>query len=263
MRLFHLLPACAVWAMACSPAFAQESGKQSLPPKDPNEWTYDGEDNNQDHWGELSVDYAPCLLGIEQSPVDIAYTDVSPTLPVLATLYTATPMHAYYRNNTLELDVEGKGNVLSLDKQTYYLKKITFHSPAEHTVRSKFAYGEIELLHEDAHGKILIISTLLSMGEVRSNALDVVLQQMPNKHLPGDTVSLTLDPSELLPEKRGYYAYEGSLTTPPCTEHVQWRVLKNPLVATEIQLRELAKYLGRNARTVQPVYNRIITETGE
>ena len=269
--LRYLLPACAASLLLFSHAHAQESdsGKQSVPfdinldnpIKKDGKWSYDGENDNQDHWGELSEDYAVCLLGIEQSPVDIAYMDQA-VLPVLVTLYDSSSAHAFARNNSLEIDVDGN-NVLQIDKKSYKLKRITFHSPGEHTVRTKFSLGEVELIHEDDKGNMLIVSSFLHLGETANNALDVILQQMPNKRTPLISIPLTIDPTELLPQKRGYYSYEGSLTTPPCTEHVQWRVMKQPLIVTELQLKALAHFLGRNARSVQPLYNRTIKVTGE
>jgi len=46
----------------------------------------------------------------------------------------------------------------------------------------------------------------------------------------------------LLPAKRGYYAFEGSLTTPPCSEEVRWLVLKTPV---KIGTEQVAAFVGR------------------
>ena len=69
---------------------------------------------------------------------------------------------------------------------------------------------------------------------------------------------------EFLPEDAGsYYHYEGSLTTPPCSEVVMWYVLKNPIkIPTAIlqKFRQIKDSLGHeletNFRHVQPLYDR-------
>ena len=74
---------------------------------------------------------------------------------------------------------------------------------------------------------------------------------------PGVTVNAAI----LLPAQRGYYRYAGSLTAPPCTEGVDWIVLKQPL---ELSAAQLARYRSRfadNARAVQPLYRRVVLES--
>lgn len=45
-----------------------------------------------------------------------------------------------------------------------------------------------------------------------------------------------LSPSMLLPSSRDFFTYEGSLTTPPCSEVVTWLVLREPLKITEVEV---------------------------
>ena len=63
----------------------------------------------------------------------------------------------------------------------------------------------------------------------------------------------------LLPASRDYYRYEGSLTTPPCSEGVRWFVLKHPVTASAAQISRLAAVLGHpNNRPVQPIGARVV-----
>merc|ERR1719229_1035735 len=64
---------------------------------------------------------------------------------------------------------------------------------------------------------------------------------------------------------RGYYAYEGSLTTPPCTNIVRWHVMnaRQTIGVNQIaQFRALMmdssnKTLAPNYREVMPTFNEV------
>ncbi|NNE98774.1 MAG: hypothetical protein HKN25_07110 [Pyrinomonadaceae bacterium] len=47
----------------------------------------------------------------------------------------------------------------------------------------------------------------------------------------------------LFPKETSYYNYQGSLTTPPCSEVVSWYVMKRPVTASKAQLESFAKML--------------------
>ena len=62
----------------------------------------------------------------------------------------------------------------------------------------------------------------------------------------------------LLPSSLAYYTYSGSLTTPPCTEGVQFFILKEPVTIAAKQLATFVKLYPLNARPVQPLNGRVI-----
>ena len=64
--------------------------------------------------------------------------------------------------------------------------------------------------------------------------------------------------TKMFPKSLGYFAFNGSLTTPPCSEKVQWVVLKNPISASKKQIESLHTILHDNARDVQPINDRDI-----
>ncbi|WP_269149130.1 carbonic anhydrase family protein [Helicobacter apodemus] len=71
-----------------------------------------------------------------------------------------------------------------------------------------------------------------------------------------------LNAKMLLPTKYRFYSLKGNLTTPPCTENVQWIILDNPATASAEQIKKLRElFHNNNARTLQDSNNREITFT--
>ncbi|NBX03587.1 MAG: hypothetical protein EBR02_05960 [Alphaproteobacteria bacterium] len=250
-------------AFAALPLLAANANAQDAPKPTPSAtptWSYDGENDNQERWGDLSVDFSLCLLGLNQSPINIAYTEVK-DLPKIVPNYKLSPAHVQYKDNALIVTIDGQ-NKLKIGTQSYRLTHLAFHSPGDHFVLGQFFYAEIQFYHVDKKGNPLVLSTFVKVTSKPNETLDVILQHMPHKKAEiGKAYDIEIDPTGLLPEKRGYYSYKGSLTTPPCTENVEWRILKSPVELTELQLKSLARYLGRNGRMQQPVYNRTILES--
>jgi carbonic anhydrase len=58
----------------------------------------------------------------------------------------------------------------------------------------------------------------------------------------------------LLPKKKGYYYYQGSLTTPPCTENVQWFVMKNKIRVPATYLESLRKLTNEQGDSITHTY---------
>ena len=70
-----------------------------------------------------------------------------------------------------------------------------------------------------------------------------------------------LDLAAMLPDQRKYYAYEGSLTSPPCTEGVSWMVMKATVPVSKKQKAEFRRLFPRNVRPVQPLHGRVVKES--
>jgi len=219
-------------------------------------WSYDGDKDYQDNWGILSPAYTVCETGVSQSPVQIAETKIQ-TLPKLDLRYSNTTGHIHMADHAIRIDVDGKQTLRDGDK-TYHLRYITFHAPSEHVIKDRFYTMEIEFFHQDKAGEMLILSAFVQEG-----APNDVLTLMQNPQQKELNKEMRFNPASLLPKSRSYYAYTGSLTIPPCTEGVAWRVLKQPAEATLDQLALLVKHMPRNARVPQPVYMRRIFESKE
>lgn len=84
-------------------------------------------------------------------------------------------------------------------------------------------------------------------------------------HRSGEQYELdsTINIYSILPFDLGYYTYSGSLTTPPCTESVQWYIIKEPISISERQRAAFVDVFGRNARPIQLVNQRRISATSQ
>lgn len=222
----------------------------------PVSWSYDNDYTGQDEWGLLTPAFAACGIGTGQSPVHIANTKpVQKPAPVFD--YKTANADVRHAGFTVETRIEGEQAYVE-DNTRYTLRYIHLHSPSEHIAKDVFYPLEIQLMHENAEGKKLILAVFAQIG-APLDKLDALLDATPKNQ--GDApVSITFNPAWLLPEYGGHYAYTGSLTTPPCTEGIEWRVMKKTISISKPQLSKLTKHIGRNARLTQPIYMRTIEE---
>ena len=72
------------------------------------------------------------------------------------------------------------------------------------------------------------------------------------------TLEAPVDPAALVPAGGGAFRYQGSLTTPPCSEIVSWVVLMEPVAASAAQIARFAELFPGNARPVQPLRRRFV-----
>ena len=220
-------------------------------------WSYDGDQNNQDEWATLDKAYAACGNGTRQSPVQIGITQKE-HLPMLVFHYGDTKALVRQKEYTLRADIGGYLTLVENDK-TYRLTQLRLHTPSEHMVLGRFWPVEIQLIHKDESGKMLIVAVFAEAGA--SNAgMQSLLDHLPDKTSSSD---ISFNPQAFIPPKPGHYAYTGSLTIPPCTEGIEWRVLKQPVTVSQSQIMALEKITGRNSRLPQPIYVRTILETSE
>ncbi|WP_129337066.1 carbonic anhydrase [Cellulomonas endophytica] len=212
-------------------------------------WAYTGEEG-ADRWAELSEDYSACGTGARQSPVDLPSELPEPTVDVVLD------------DGTVEGRVSDTGHVLQFDTtdsgdehvllgdRDLSLVQFHAHTPAEHSIAGERVDAEVHLVHADDEG-------LLVLGvPVRAGAENAVWVEFLAAAEGGD--ALTLDVADLLPSTGRAYLYEGSLTTPPCSETVQWVVLADAVEMSPAQVAALSEAHGDNARPVQPLAGRTV-----
>lgn len=222
----------------------------------PLHWSYQGQDGT-DHWGMLSQAYMTCESGSHQSPIDITMPRHARTQERLAFHYRWAKVRALDNGHTIQVNVP-PGSDLHLNGRTYRLGQFHFHDPSEHHVDGKTFPLEMHLVHQDANGHVAVIAVLVEAG-VPNTSLAAIWTTLPTK--AGDVAGeQTLHLEGLLPPSRHHFSYHGSLTTPPCTEGVQWIVLRDPITMSAEQIGRFVSVIGRNARPIHPLHGRRVRE---
>lgn len=217
-------------------------------------WGYSGH-TGPAHWGELSPDFILAKTGKQQSPIDIR--NAQSARGILQIDYNPTTLEIVNNGHAIQLNYK-KGSFLKMDGATYELKQFHIHSPSEHTVNGEYFDMEIHLVHISDAGKIAVAGVLFKQGK-KNVFLEKFWKMLPET--PGERIldkTLNLNAADVLPANKTYYAYDGSLTTPPCSEGVKWYVLSEPAEISAEQLAEFQKLYKGNFRPVQPLNGRII-----
>lgn len=221
------------------------------------DWTYEG-DHGPKHWAELAPDFGECGRGRSQSPIDISHATARDDLPELRVAYHTAPLRIVNTGHMVQVNTPPDDH-LHVGDHVYDLMQFHFHAPSEEHVDGRTYDMEIHLVHRDAEGHLAVLGVLVAAGRAHP-ALDHVLPNMPSGPSPEHTVDDQIDPATLMPGDLSYFYYEGSLTTPPCAEHVAWYVLEAPIDASAEQIAQFHKLYRHNARPVQPLKARPVYE---
>ena len=222
-------------------------------------WTYQGESGPQ-NWSKLSKEYFSCNNGKNQSPVNIEKT-IDGKLPAIP--YDYNILVAEQIKNTghsIQVDIRS-GGTIEVDGKEFKLKQFHFHTPSENTIKDKSFPLEVHFVHASDDGKLAVIAMMYTLG-----ASDPLLANLW-RHMPfekGQSKRLgTKDLSILETDKKlkQYLRFNGSLTTPPCSEGVIWLVKKPYLHISLFQLDMLRKAIKHpNNRPVQATNARMIVD---
>lgn len=235
--------------LSCAVAVLTLLSAQSQASSGPH-WGYVGE-TGPAHWGELDPKFSICAAGLNQSPIDIAST-IEAELAPLAIAYASAGNEILNNGHTVQVNVM-PGSTLSVDGKAFELKQFHFHTPSENTIDGKPFALEVHLVHADAEGHLAVIGVMFEEGGANPT-IEALWQTMPQEAGAKQPLTTPADPATLLPEGRDYYRFNGSLTTPPCTEGVRWLVMKTPLTVSKAQVETFAAAVhGANNRPVQNV----------
>lgn len=96
----------------------------------------------------------------------------------------------------------------------------------------------------------------------KNEALDSFFSNLPDKEGPEISKdNIKINPISILPKDTKYYNYSGSLTTPGCSEGVNWHLLQTPIEASEAQIKSFTSLYNLNARPVQALNSRVVKTT--
>ena len=214
-------------------------------------WSHQG-DNGPEHWANLSPCFAACG-DTSQSPIDLTDAAAS-ALDHLEPGYHTAP--GIVENTGHLIKVTIAGGSLTIGEDRYDLREFHFHTPAEHVIDETTWDAEVHLVHADADKNVAVLGLFVERGEANA-FMTKLAPHLPGQDSSGTSVALLL--TELLPDDLAYFTYDGSLTTPPCSEGLRWLVLKTPVTFSEEQLALLKNYFSEsNARPIQPLHGRTI-----
>jgi carbonic anhydrase len=177
----------------------------------------------------------------------------------------AKPIEFHYISSSMTLSNTGHtvmvtpkpGSYIVADGVRYELVEFHFHHPGEETVNGKLSDMSVQFVHKSAEGKLAIVSVRLNEGN--ANVLLAGLwEHLPKTVGATDKMTQMLNPGALLPADRGYWAYDGSLTEPPCTEGVRWFVMEQVVEISRDQLRAFGALYKVNSRLLQDRHGRKI-----
>jgi carbonic anhydrase len=232
------------------------------------------------HWADLPG-FSACGTGRQQSPVDIDTARVSDLHgPPLVLRYDASELAIENTGHVVEVMIPpGVEDVLQIGPDRYTLTQYHFHARSEHTINGRHADVEGHFVHTNAAGDTAVVGVFYRIGPTPNRLLDTILLRAPETSGGEGEPIGEANPADLFSRvggarvKRGhvhvdsYYAYDGSLTTPGCTENVRWLVLADgghvaraAVAHFHAVIAKFADYGGypNNNRPVQPLNGRVI-----
>lgn len=243
-------------------------------------WGYKGNIGPQ-RWSQLNPAFTLCATGKQQSPIDIPKHIKSMSYD-LAIRYQNAPLNIVNDGQTeLSLGVDqliiNDGHSIQLNfpqkpalekidfnDVDYHLLQLHFHSPSENLWHGQDYPLEIHFVHQGPAGKVLVLAVFVKSG-LANPALQTIINYLPKEHGQSALIAnQSINPADLLPESNNYYYVQGSLTTPPCSEGVNWVIMSTSITASPAQIQQLRQAMGGgNARPVQPLFKRDVFNSRE
>ena len=221
-------------------------------------WSYQGE-TAPEHWSEIEKNTS--CDGQNQSPINIieSTTILNPSAKDLDVMYSPNTILKKVENNGHSIQFDfNPGDSILYKHDIYYLKQIHFHEPAEHLINGVKFPIEIHLVHVNTDNNITVLGILGMEGE-ESQLFEFLESFLPLENGEERIIDQNLDLTSLFPDKTDFYSYSGSLTTPPCTENVNWVIFKEPIIISLDEVLKLKNNMPlNNYRNEQPVNDRII-----
>ena len=248
---FVVLHVWAVLIIACAAAFGQN-------PEQAPHFGYEGA-NGPKAWGNLSAAYIACKQGHVQSPINIRGARKE-ALPPIEFHYMDAPLKIVNNGHSVQVDY-APGSWITVGDDKYELRQFHFHHPSEEHINGRGFDLSLHLVHANSQGKLAVVAILLEHGKA-NDAVRRIFDNFPQSEGQEEEVAgAPINASAFLPPTLGYYTFQGSLTTPPCTEGITWFVLKTPEEVSSYEVGAFAKLYPYDARPIQPTEGRTILES--
>ena len=206
----------------------------------------------------MRAEFTLCSSGQRQSPIDIR-EGIAVDLEPIRFSYQTSGFGVVDNGHTVQVNV-APGNFIEIAGRRFELQQFHFHRPSEERIDGRQFDMVAHLVHKDVEGKLAVVAVLLDRGSVQP-VVQTVWNNLPLEKHQEAKARVTIDLSQLLPADRRYYTYMGSLTTPPCSEGVQWVVMRHPVAVSQEQLDIFARMYPMNARPLQAASGRRIMQS--
>ena len=213
-------------------------------------WSYADAPN----WGADGT-FPACSIGGEQSPINLTGA-VRAEIEPPAVSWRAEAFRIVNNGHTIQANASPGGFATSAGRK-YELQQFHFHAPSEHTLDGKRSAMEAHFVHGGEGGSLMVIGVFLEGGQDANPAFSALMAAAP-KDEGEAALDAPIDPVWLLPKARYFFRYEGSLTTPPCSEVVEWNVFTAPVAVAQSDIERFKELYPMNARPLQPIHRRIL-----
>jgi carbonic anhydrase len=247
----------AVAAAHKAPTKAAAKGAEAGADNHAAHWDYKGPAGPA-AWGGLKPEFSLCNTGQRQSPIDIR-GGLAVDLDPVRFDYQASRFAVVDNGHTVQVNLAA-GNTIEVGGKRFELLQFHFHRPSEERIDGRQFEMSLHLVHKDDQGRLAVVALLFEKGPAHP-VLQKVWNNLPLERNEEAAARTPLELTDLLPADRRYYTYMGSLTTPPCSEGVQWIVMRQPVTVTPEQIEIFARIYPMNARPVQQLAGRRIIQS--
>jgi len=215
-------------------------------------WTYEGL-GNPSQWGKLKPDFVLCEIGKNQTPINLVETDmIEAKLSPIEFTYKNAAASVVNNGHTIQVNYP-EGSSIKIEGKTFNLVQFHFHTPSENQINGKSYPLEVHFVHKNDKGELAVVGVMFDIGNA-NELLESIWKKVSSKENEEVKIEQELNISAFLPEEKNYFRFNGSLTTPPCSEGVRWFVMKKPLTISPAQIHQFKGWMKHdNARPLQPV----------
>ena len=213
-------------------------------------WGYEGE-MGPENWGK---EFPTCGKGKSQSPLNIKGPFEKVRFNVVPD-YKPGPLKIINNGHTIQVNVV-PGSKIRIDGKAFDLLQYHFHRPSEEHINGKPSAMVIHFVHKNDSGELAVLGVLLQEGN-ENPGIKTLWSYAPPKEGPEVAPdNVAFNPNNLLPREMEFFHYDGSLTTPPCTEKVKFYILKSQVNISKEQITQFP--FKMNARPIQALNDRKI-----
>ncbi|ALF60650.1 carbonic anhydrase [Psychrobacter urativorans] len=221
-------------------------------------WSYTG-NTGPEYWGD-NEEASACKIGEQQSPINIKNVTTTTTNVPTIDYSKSVSLNIHDNGHTVVYTPTTHNNAITLNNERFELKQFHYHTPSEHQFGNQNYPAELHFVHANSAGNLAVVGVMLQQG--KANDVMRVLLNGTQQSAANKTAFTTsnVDLSALISAMPTFYHYAGSLTTPPCSEKVQWYVSKQPLELAGDQLAILSHLYEGNNRPVQSQGSRVVEQ---